>query len=157
MANIKLAYGASTAITITMNSLASTAARESTAVDNTANLFEDALLMVQFKLVAGTPADKKAVLVYAYGSEDGTNYSDNATGTDAGLTMRDPTNLFLLQTIVTPDLGALVYKGKPVSVAKAFDWVLPIKWGIVLSNRTGLAFDSVSNVVRYTGIFGTSV
>jgi hypothetical protein len=63
MATQKQALGASAALTITLNSLASsaTAARESTVVDNGTNLYMDALVTVIAKLAAGSPANDKAV------------------------------------------------------------------------------------------------
>jgi hypothetical protein len=158
MADIKQAFGASTAITITLNSLASsaTAGRESTAVDNGTDKFSDALLSVSAKLAAGTPANDKAIYVYGYASEDGTNYTDPATGADAAVTtVRVPTNLVLIGVIMAPDSGALTYKGV-FSVAKAFGGVLPRKWGVVIRNYTGVAFDTTGNSVTYSGVYHTS-
>src|SRR3989304_5872418 len=73
MADIKKAYGTSTAITITLASLAHSdnAGRESAAIDNGTDKFIDALVQIAIKLAAGTPSADKAVYVYAYGSEDG--------------------------------------------------------------------------------------
>lgn len=157
MADLKLALAASSALTITLNSLASsaTAGRESTVVDNGTNLYLDALVTVIAKLAAGTPANDKAIYVYAYGSEDGTNYDDPATGADAAITLRDPTNLRLIGVINTPDSGALSYK-KTFSVAQAFGGILPRKWGIVVRNYTGVAFDSTGCSASYSGVYATS-
>lgn len=152
MANIKQEYGTSTALTITLNSLANAGARESTVVDNTSNKFLDVLVAVDVKLASGSPASEKAVYVYAYGSEDGTNYSDNATGSDAAVTMRSPSNLLLIGTINTPDSGALTYKGV-FSLSQAFGGNVPRKWGIVVENKTNLAFDSTGCSARYTGVY----
>ena len=160
MADIKTAFGTSTAMTITLASLASsaTAGRESTVVDNTTNKFIDALVYVQCKLQTGTPANDKAIYVYAYGSEDGTNYTDNATGSDAALTQRVPTNLILIGRIECPDSGALTYKGV-FSVAQAFGGFLPRKWGVVVRNYTGVTLSATGgdHAVTYTGIYYTSV
>lgn len=160
MADIKLAYGSSTNLALTLASLASsaTAARESTVVDNGTNKFLDALVQVHVKLQTGTPANDKAVYVYAYGSEDGTNYTDNATGADAALTMRDPSNLRLIGMIACPDSGGLTYKSAPMSVAAAFGGVLPRKWGIVVRNYTGVALSATEgdHAYRYTGVYQTA-
>ncbi len=158
MADLKVAYGTSTALTITLNSKASsaTAGQESTVVDNGTNKFLDALVQVTVKLATGTPANDKAVYVYAYGSEDGSTYTDNVTGSDASVTMRDPTNLVLIGVIPTPDSGGLTYEGKPMSVAQAFGGVLPRKWGIVVRNYSGVALDSSGNSATYTGIYATA-
>lgn len=160
MADIKSEYGTSSALTITLASLASSqdAGRESTAVDNATNKFIDALVQVKIKLQAGTPSADRAVYVYAYGSEDGTTYTDNATGTDAAITLTNPPNMKLIGIIVCPDAGALSYESQPMSVAKAFDWLLPRKWGIVVRNNTGVAFDATggNHAAKYTGIYFTS-
>jgi hypothetical protein len=156
MADLKLKYASSANFTLTLASLASSAtgARESTAVDNTTNLYLDALVRVHCKLQAGTPANDKAIYVFAYGSEDGTNYTDNATGSDAAVTMRDPTNLRLIGVIACPDSGGLTYKGGPFSVAQAFGGILPRKWGIVLRNYTGVTLSATEgdHAYSYTGI-----
>lgn len=159
MANIKLEYGTSTAITITLASLAAstTAGRESTAIDNGTNKFIDALVTVICQLATGTPASEQGIYVYAYGSEDGTNYQDNATGSDAALTFRSPTNMVLLGRIETPAAvtGGQTFKGV-FSVAQGFGGILPRKWGIVVKNSSNLALASSGNSASYTGIYYTS-
>lgn len=158
MSSTKIAFGTSTALTVTLASLATAGARESTVVDNTSDLFLDALVRLQVKLQAGSPGSDKAIYVYAYGSEDGTNYTDNATGSDAAVTMRAPSNLRLIGVINTPDSGALTYKSHPMSVAAAFGGVMPRKWGIVVENKTNIAFDATegNHAKAYTGVYSTS-
>lgn len=158
MATIREKFDASTNITVTLASLANNSARESNVVDNTSNLYVDVLLMLQVKLPAGSPSG--SINIYAFGSEDGTNYGDNAAGTgDAALTMRSPTNLVLVGIINTPTSGALTYKSQPFSLARAFGGMLPRKWGIVVENKTGLAFDATegNHAKRYTGTWMESV
>jgi hypothetical protein len=149
-------FGASTAITITLDALADAAARQSTAVDNTSTLFQDALLSLEIPVAAGSPADLEAIYVYAYGSQDGTNFGDNATGSDAALTMRVPTNLRCIGGIQVTASGALTWKSQPISVARAFGGVLPPKWGIVVQNLTGLAFGT-GCTANFTGVNTQSV
>lgn len=157
MANVKLEFGTSTALTITLASLAQAAARESTVVDNTSNKFLDAIVNVNIKLQTGTPGSDKCVYIYAYGSEDGTNYTDNATGSDAAVTMRAPTNLKLIGVISTPDSGGLTYKSGPMSVASAFGGILPRKWGIVVENKSNVTFSATEgdHSKTYTGVYQT--
>lgn len=123
MANIKTEFGTSTAITITLASLATATARECTVIDNTSNKFLDAMVYLAIKLQTGTPASDRAIYVWFYGSEDGTNYTDNATGSDAAVTMRSPSNLRGPFVIATPDSGALTYKAVIGSVAAFFGGV----------------------------------
>lgn len=154
MAVMQPKYAASTAVTISCNSKATGAARASAAVDNTGNRYMDALLGGAITLQAGTPGSDFCINVYAYGSEDGTNYGDNATGSDADITLRSYTNLKLIACITTPDSGGLTYRMQPVSIAKAFDGILPRKWGIVVENRTNVTFATTgnNNTFSYTGV-----
>jgi hypothetical protein len=147
-------YATSAGITISLASLGDGAARECTAIDNTSNKYTDAHVYLAIKLATGTPGNNQVINVYAYGSEDGTNYGDNVTGSDAALTMRSPTNLRIIGCIQTPASGALTWKSHPMSVARAFGGVLPRKWGIVVENLTGLAFDSTegNHTKTFTGI-----
>src|SRR5215831_4194190 len=141
-ANVKEAFGTSTSITCNIASLANGSGRECTAVDNSSNLYMDAFLRLHIKLQTGTPSGDKAIWVYAYGSEDGTNYTDNATGSDAALTFRVPSNLKPLALIAMPDSGALTYKSHPIAMAAAFNGILPRKWGFAIYNGTGIALDA---------------
>jgi hypothetical protein len=160
MANVKTEWGSSTVITATgLASLADAGVFELAAVDNTSNKFLDAKLYLALKLATGSPASDKTIYVYVPVSEDGTNYTDNATGSAGAITLRTPTNLILIGTIACPDSGALTYKKIFNSVAAAIGGPLPRKWGVVIQNRTGLAFDSTGSnfTVTYTGTYGTIV
>ena len=140
--NITIKYGTNgQAFTLTLASLADAAARESTAISEISNVSIDALVFL--KVTVGTPlASDKAVYVYAYGTVDqGTNYSDGATGTDAAITLTSPPNMRLIGVISTPT-ASTAYKGGPFSVAAAFGGVLPEKWGIVVLNKTGAALNA---------------
>lgn len=160
MASVKLVYGTSTAITITLNSLATsaTAGRESTAVDNSSNLYLDALVTIILDIATGTIANDKAAYVWAYGSEDGTNYSGNVTGSDAAITLDDPTPLKLVQVIPMPTAGTSdkIYKAV-FSIGQAFGGVLPRKWGIVVRNYCGINLAASGNSASYSGIYETVV
>lgn len=157
MAIVNIAYASSASLTHTLASLANAAARESTAIDNTSNLYDDVMLYYAIKLATGTPASNLCINLYLYASVDGTNYTDNATGTDAALTMRSPTNLKLAAVINTPTSGALTYKATIPSVATVFGGVIPPKWGVVVENTTNLALDSTegNHTKTYRGITWT--
>ena len=157
MADIKQEFGSSTAITITLASLTATPARGSLAIDNATNKFLDAIVFLAIELQTGTPASDQAINVYVYGSEDGTNFTDNSLGTDANITLRSPTNLKLVEIINTPDSGGVTYKSHPISIAKAFGGVMPREWGIVVENKTNITFSATEgdHTKTYTGIFAT--
>jgi hypothetical protein len=156
MASIKEALGTSTAITITLNSLASsaTAGRESTAIDNSSNLYLDALVTVIINFPNSAPANDKAIYIYAYGSEDGTNYTDNATGSDAAITLESPTCLRPVHTIPIPTQNKS-YEAI-FSIAQVFGGILPRKWGIVVRNYAGQTLVASGNSASYSGVYATS-
>lgn len=152
---IELLYGTSNqSITITLTSLASAAARASTAVDNSTNLFEDALVFCKsIKTGASGTAATGYVNVYAYGSCDGgSTYTEGATGTDAAITLTVPPNARLIGTINTVT-NADTYSAGPFSVAAAFGGTLPQHWGIIISNQSGHALDTTAGgTVFYQGV-----
>ena len=156
-ASVKIAYGTSTAITITLNSLANsaTAGRESTAVDNTSNLYLGADVTVILKIATGTPANDKASYVWAYYSEDGTNFTSNATGADAAITLQDPTCLKLIQVIPMPTASLSYPAVFPVDIGMGGH--LTRKWGIVVRDYCGINLDSTGNSASYSGIYETVV
>lgn len=145
-------YGSLQNLTLTLAALAADAGRESDAVDNSTGLFLDAMVQLAITLAAGTPSGDKKIEVYAYGSVSGSVYTDNATGSDSAITLRSPTNLQLLGTIECPDGGGLTYRGVFSSIATAFNGILPYKWGIVVVNKTGLAFAASGHSAQFRGI-----
>lgn len=159
MASVKEAFGTTTNFTLTLASLASsaTAGRESTKVDNTTDLYLDALVWVQIALTTGTIGNDKAVYVYAYGSLDATNFPDTVTGADAAITLNDPTQLRLIG-VINAVAQSTTYKGGPWSVAAAFGGVLPPSWGIVVRNYTGIALTGTegNHLYKWRGIYATS-
>jgi hypothetical protein len=159
-ADIKAKYGSSNqAITITLASLADGSARESTVIDNTTNVFLDALLQILIKSGGSGVSATGIVEVYAYGTSDnGSNYGDGATGSNAAFTPTDPPNLRLIG-VLNVVANATTYKSNPMSVAAAFGGVLPQKWGIVIVNRTGAALDSTegNHAKFYQGLLAQAV
>lgn len=163
MATAALNYAASAAITITLASLASSASsagvgRQSAAVDNTSNLYIDAL--VGGKINTGTTTASTIIEILAFGSYDGTSYSGGAGASDAGLTLI-PTNRFLLKAlayIFVPDTTARVYTWGPVSVAQLYGGVLPPKWGVFVLNSSGATLNATSanHEIKYSGVKFTS-
>lgn len=157
--DLKNKYGTSNqTITVTLASLASsaTAGREATVIDNSSNLYRDALVTVKVKLQAGTIANDKAVIVYAYGTVDGgTTYTGGASGSDAAYTMDDPTVLVPIGILPAPT-QSLTYIGT-FRVAQAFGGVLPQKWGLMIRNFSGITFSATAgdHAVVYQGVYGS--
>jgi hypothetical protein len=150
---LKLQYDAATAITLTLTSLASGAARQSAKVDNTTNLYLDALIEpAAIKTATGTLATGAVVSIYAYGSIDGTTWADGLTGSDAAWT--PPTNITgRLIAQVPIDTAATAKTFNSASVALAFGGTLPPFWVIAAVNSTGLALDGAAGgSVSYAGV-----
>lgn len=160
--DIKTAYGSGgQALTITLASLAdsSTAGRESTAVSNTTNAFLDALVVAKIKTQnSGTISAPSSVFVYAYGSVDtGTTYPDAVTGSDAAITLNNPTQLRLLGAIYVAAINT-TYIGGPWSVGSVFGGKLPERWGVVVQNDCGTALSATGgdHAVIYQGIYAAT-
>ncbi len=154
MSDIKGKFGTSNqTLTITLNSKANNVARASTAVDNSSNLFLDALVQLIIASPTTSTSSIGYINVYAYGTADGgTTYSDKATGTDADITLTVPPNARLIGTInVVAD--STVYESAPMSVAGAFGGILPEKWGIIVENKTGGTLDASGNSAFYQGVY----
>lgn len=155
MSDIKAKYGtANQAITCTINSLGNGSARASTAVDNSSNLFLDALVQLNIATGGSSTATTGYIAVYAYGTADGgTTYSNQATGTDAAITLTVPPNARLIG-IINAVADSTAYESHPMSVAAAFGGVLPDHWGIIVENKTGGTLDSSGNAAVYQGVYG---
>jgi hypothetical protein len=149
MANeIKDKFGASTALTITIASLANSAGRQSTLVDNTTARYQDLLLFVNIN-TANSPNANSIIEVYLIRSDnDGTEHRDDGAGTaDAALTPLNSQLVGCLRSSGTPGTGEtlkgsfLVHRPGP-------------EWGVALYNRTGQALDATgsNHWVRYSGL-----
>lgn len=147
---IKPLYAAAAPITITIVSLGNGSSRQSTVVDNSTNLYDDA--MVSLLLKPGTVTAPSVVNLYTYclGGDDAT-YTDACTGSDAAYTILSPTNLRLIAIISLPTNSTQEMSAE-YSVAQAFGGNLPKKWGIVITNSTGAALDGSVGSAYYRGV-----
>jgi len=154
-ASVKQAVGTATAFTKTNANLATsaTAGWMSNAIDNTTNLYLDAIVGIELAAVNTAPANSKAIFLYAYGlvNSAGTAYTSAGDGTPSGsegtLTFADVT----ANSIPMPILGVVPYpvqnkaiNGGPFSVRRALG-VLPPKWGVAMINHSGMTL-SVTNI-----------
>lgn len=159
MADIKSKYGANNQpITITLIGLADDALRSSLAIDNSANLFLDALVQLKINTGnVGAPAGDKNCIIYAYGTADGgTTYSGGATGADAAfgaVAGQLITNCPILG-FVNVDAQNETFESDVFSVASAFGGVLPQKWGIIVLNQIGQVLGASSAL--YQGVMAQS-
>lgn len=161
MATTNVKYNsAGTALTITLNSLAASATvgRQSTVVDNTSNLYDDAMVTVVVSTSASALASPNAVYCYLTGEFDAVpNYDQDSAvvgATDAGYTIDAPSNL-RLAAIINCSTSSKVYN-KSFSVAQAFGGVMPSKWALVVVNNTGQTLLGSGNSATYCGITYTT-
>jgi hypothetical protein len=172
MATAKEALTVPTAITLTATSLADMAARESTLVDNTTNLYLDAIISGFIYSGAAVPTGDCYLLL---SSSDGTTPSYPATGVDASIIV--PRNVWTALNMLSYGdkapgtelifLTRLRTRGMPaaakfgfgnIAISQAFSLGglgLPPFWGVVLLNAQGQAFDGTAGhtVLNYSGVF----
>lgn len=161
MSNIKAAYASTVTMTVTnLHSLANsaTAGWQSAVVDNTSDLYLDALVTVVCDFANTAPANNRQVYVFAYGGIESGVYSNPASGTQGTITLVDvsttPQNLRLIGTLpyTTTDEVA---ESSPLSVAAAFGGVLPPYWGLAIINYSGAALAASGNTVKYRPVYST--
>lgn len=145
MTTLNIAYGTATAITWTLDSLASsaTAGRECTAIDNGTTKADDYRIQIKIVYPNSATANDKTLYVYAAGY-DGTNYVGGLTGSDAAYTFDDITT--------TPSPMRLALAGFMVinktrvfeipSIATVFGGVVPVKFGLAAINYSGQTFSA---------------
>jgi hypothetical protein len=164
MADLKLAYGTASDVTITLASLATDAnlltGRESTAIDNTTGLVLDYL--VSGKITAGTsPTAAKSIEVWAIGSWDGTNWPDVFDGTESAetITSADIKSSIcrFVAAMATANTSDRTYHFGPVSLAAAFGGTLPPKVALFITHSTGVNLNSTSgnHQIRIQPVFQT--
>ena len=154
MSSTNRAYGPSgQAFTITLTSIASGQAREGTVVNfstATGGPYEDVLVFASVALASAGGADEKAVYIYAYGSVDGgTTYPDTVTGSDASITLNNPTQLPIIGAVHSDSVTTL--KAGPFSLSAAFGFTMPTHAGVVVQNRTGSLMNS--GTIYWQGVY----
>lgn len=151
MADLKLAYGTASDLTITLASLATDAnlltGRESATIDNTSALVLDYL--VSGKITTGTsPTASKSIEVWAVGSWDGTNWPDVFDGTESAETITSAdikaSVCRFVAAMATSSTSNVTYHFGPVSLAAAFGGVLPPKIVLFVTHSTAVALNATS-------------
>lgn len=169
MAVTKTTYSAETVMTVTnLNSLASstTAGWSSGTVNNTTNLYLDALVQVMLDPANTAPANDATFYLFVWGGEDSDEMpttgaaSGNTVGTEGALTFPAITGLQSLQYIAIPYTAQDVAIKTPVfSVCSLLGLpfgCLPPYWGVALLNYSGAALAASGNAVKWRGVTLTS-
>lgn len=169
MAVTKITYDTYNTITIGLattplaSSATFVAGRQGTAVDNTTNLYDDALVSGQVT-VGTTPTANTQIQVYVYAQQDDTpTYPDTFTGTDGDKTITSAgvaSGMIRLAGVLSVDATTSnrTYYLAPFSVASLFGGVLPKRWGLFITHNTGVALNSTAanHVWKYVGITYTT-
>jgi hypothetical protein len=164
MADLKLAYGTASDLTITLASMATDTnlltGRESATIDNTTALVLDYL--VSGKITAGTsPTASRSIEVWAVGSWDGTNWPDVFDGTESAETITSAdikaSICRSVAVMATANTSDRTYHFGPVSLAAAFGGVLPPKVVLFITHSTGVNLNSTAgnHQVRLQPVFQT--
>lgn len=159
--DIKLKYGDSAvALTIKLDCLSTVTAnaRITTAVDNTANQYIDALIGGKLTTNSVGAAATGYFNIYAVGSVNDTAGSpyrtEGGSATDCTIVLTAPTNARLIGVVNAPVTMVTYYFG-PFSVAAAFGGVLPRNWSIIVENKT-CALSNTNSALHeliYQGIY----
>jgi hypothetical protein len=162
MADFKIKYAASAGITISPASLATsttrTAGTESDVIDNTTNLYVDAL--VAGKITTGTsPTAGRQIDIWVYSILNDTPvYPDVLDGTSSAETITSENvrnaGMALMESILVDSTSDRTYYLKPKSVAALFGGVMPKKWGIFVAHDTGVNLNATgsNHQFDYTGV-----
>lgn len=161
MATVSLSYAAAVTMTITAlnsNTSSTTAGWASAVVDNTTNLYLDALVQVKLDMAATAAANDKAIYVYAYGGIETGVYSNPIAGTEGDVTLTDVTttgqNIRLLGVMPYNTTDEII-ESSPFSVALAFGGTLPPFWGVAIMDFSGAAIAATGNTVKWVGVKAT--
>jgi hypothetical protein len=162
----KLAYGSSSALTVTLGGLASSstwlAGRESAAVDNTANLHLDYLLAGKIR-VGTTPTASTEIRIYVVALMEDATWPDVFDGTDSAETVTSAGvgsgflkfAAVMLCDATTSDRD---YFFGPVSVASLFGGVCPKKFVVFVTHNTGVNLNATdgNHAIHVTPVHGNN-
>lgn len=166
MASIKTEYAASSALAITLASLATSstwlAGAESDAVDNTTNKYLDYLLAGKVT-VGTTPTINTEIRVYVVALTEDATYPDVFDGTGSAETVTSAgvgSGFLKLAAVMSVDATTSdrTYYFGPVSVASLFGGVMPKKWVAFVTHNSGVNLNSTggNHALHVTPVYATS-
>lgn len=165
MATVKIAYAASATVfgSTDLDSLASSstwvAGRESNVIDNTSNLYVDALLSGRFKANNTAPTAGQIQVWVGAILNDTPTYPDvfDGTGSAETVTSADIRNSIMrcAAAITTDTTSNRIYEFAPVSVASLFGGIMPNKWWVFVTHSMVQALNATASnggQCWYTGV-----
>jgi hypothetical protein len=167
MADIKIAYAASSNLTVTnLAGLASSSTHvtgwESAVIDNTSNLYVDYLVSGKITVESSGLSAGYIKIWIVPTIDDTPTYPGGFDGTEsAETTPLDDENgtaagAVLAKTIATDTTASQVYWIAPFSVAKLFGGVCPAKFVIFITQSTGTTLETSGQQVTIKGIYYTA-
>lgn len=168
MADLKIAYAASSNLTVTnlggiSSSSTFVAGWTSGTIDNTTNLYLDYLITAQLTAEsAGLSAGE--MRVYVYTMLDDSNWPDlfsaGTEGTEGTATVHDTNilaaSLKLLWATATDTTASQKYVMPATSIAAAFGGVVPAKFALFVTQSTGTTLETSGNQVTVKGVYQTA-
>ncbi len=157
-----LLYSAASTITCTLASLASAgSARECTVLTNATARYDDVYVTMTITAQTGTaPGGDKALYIWFYSAGSGTDYTSPCTGSDATIALTSPNNLYgpAVMTFQSSAAGLNTVNLAIPSVAGYFGGILPVKWGMVFQNSTGMIMSATgaNHAIAYVGVTFTT-
>lgn len=164
----KPAYASVSALTISPASLASSATfvagRESTAVDNSSNLYDDVILSGKIT-VGATPTPNTQILISVFSTlDDSPTWPDVMDGTDSAETLTSVgvgQGFLKLAAALNVDSNTSnrAYDFNGISVANLFGGTMPKRWGVFIAHNTGVALHATggNHVINAQGVNGQLV
>ena len=169
MADVKVAYRASSALTVTsLNGLASsstwTSGWSSGTIDNTTDLDLDKLVSAQFN-VESSGVSAGEIRVYVYTMLDDSTWPDlfssGTEGTQGAVTLHDAYvrdyMLIPLWSSLNDTTASQFYSMPMTSVAELFGHHMPPKCALYVAQSTGTTLETTGNVVNLKGVYRTVV
>ena len=131
------------------NSLTAVASSAAVTVGTTTNIADHEVMVTINGPATMTASVSTAIYLYAYASNDGTNWSGSGTtnelidGTDKAITWSVNGNQAISLgaiPLTTTSVGtSIVYRSKRISIAAAFGGTMPKNYLIVVQNQAGAA------------------
>jgi hypothetical protein len=158
MSNVKQAFSSVSTMSATiMTNLvsSSTSGWQSAEVDNSSNLYMDAICQTRFTFAKTNPANDKAVYIYTWGAVD-TDHTYSMGSTQGLVTIQSDNNLKLAAIVAYPSSGITAWSS-PFSIAQCYGGIMPARWGLAVLNYSGAALtDALNPVVQYRGVYATA-
>lgn len=165
MSDIKVAYASAAGATITLASLASSSTlltgRESTAIDNSSNLYDDYILS-GFVTTGTTPTVSTQIEVWVVAEVDDSAWPDAFTGSDAGRSVTNTGVKFsvckLAGVMIVSATSNVKYGFGSISVASLFGGVCPRKFLVWVTHNTAVNLNSTGGNQQVTtkGVYYTA-